>query len=301
MELEKIKGHSYYIKGGTNTGVYLFKDKYALLIDPGLSNSRANRIIKLFEEKGLRVKYIMNTHEHSDHYGASKALLDHFTGAISLSSRASKVFINHPYLFSMYIYGGRSNTFFDDHFKNRGDLLKIQETLEEGEIKLNNEKFNIVTLKGHSLGQIGIITEDKVLYLGDALFNESILGKYNFPFLFDIKEQLHTLNKIKNMDFEYAVLSHGKVLLEKEEALNLIQKNEEVINKYLNQIREFVSTPYTREDLLKDIIEYNDLKLNYKEYHFSNATLGSMISYLADKDELNYEIENGKLYYYLKK
>lgn len=301
MDIEKIKGHSYYIKGGTNSGIYIFKDKYVLLIDPGLSNSRANRIIRLFEEKGLRVKYIINTHEHSDHYGASKTLLEHFTGAKSLTSKESRMFIENPYLFSMYVYGGRSNDFFDDYFKNRECYLTVDETLNEGEIKLNNEKFNIVDLKGHSIGQIGIITEDKVLYLGDSLFNESILEKYNFPFLFDIKDQLNTLNNMENLDFDYAVLSHGKPILEREETLKLVDKNKIVINKYLDQIIEFLTTPYTREDLLKDIIEYNDLKLNYKEYHFSNSTLGSMISYLVDLGQINYEIENGKLYYYIKR
>ncbi|WP_072725500.1 MBL fold metallo-hydrolase [Tepidibacter thalassicus] len=300
MNLEKIKGHSYYIKGGTNSGVYVFKDKYALIIDPGLSNSRGNRIIKLFEKEGIRIKYIVNTHEHSDHYGASKVLLNHYTGAKCLASRDAKVFIDNAYLFSMYVYGGKSNKFFDDFFKNRGEILNVEEILEEGEVKLNNEKFIVVDLKGHSLGSVGIITEDKVLYLGDSLFNESILDKYNFPFLLDISAQINTLDKINSLEFDYCVIAHGKPLLDREETLDLVYKNKMVIDKYLNQLREFLTIPYTREDLLKDIIEYNDLKLNYKEYYFSSSTLASMISYLIENDEIDYELENGKLYYYMK-
>lgn len=300
MELEKIKGHSYYIKGGTNTGVYVFKDKYVLVIDPGLSNSRGNRLIKLFDSKGLRVKYILNTHEHSDHYGACKVLLDYYTGAKSISSDDAKTFIDNPYLFSTYVYGGKSNKLLDDYFKNRENKFSIDEVVYEGQIKLNNEKLDIINLKGHSIGSIGILTEDKVLYLGDSLFNESILEKYNFPFLFDISEQLNTLDKIKEIDFDFCVMGHSKALLDKEEAVKLVEINKEVIYKYLNQIREFLTTPYTREDLLKDIIEYNDLKLNYKEYYFSNATLSSMISYLVEGGEIDYQFENGKMYYFMK-
>ncbi len=299
MELEKIKGHSYYIKGGTNSGVYVFKDKYVLIIDPGLSNSRANRLIKLFDSKGLRVKYILNTHEHSDHYGASKVLLDYYTGAKSIASNDAKTFIDNPYLFSTYVYGGRSNKLLDDYFKNRENKFSIDEGICEGETKLNNEKFGIIDLKGHSIGSIGVLTEDKVLYLGDSLFNKSILEKYNFPFLFDISEQLNTLDKIKEIDFEFCVMGHSKALIDKEEALKLVDINKEVIYKYLNQIREFLTTPYTREDLLKDIIEYNELKLNYKEYYFSNATLSSMISHLVEDGEIDYQFENGKIYYFI--
>ncbi|MCT4508103.1 MAG: MBL fold metallo-hydrolase [Tepidibacter sp.] len=300
MELEKIKGHSYYIKGGTNTGVYVFKDKYVLVIDPGISNSRGNRLIKLFDSKGLRVKYILNTHEHSDHYGASKILLDYYTGAKSIASDDAKTFIDNSYLFSTYVYGGKSNKLLDDYFKNRENKFSIDEVVYEGQIKLNNEKFDIINLKGHSIGSIGILTEDKVLYLGDSLFNESILEKYNFPFLFDISEQLNTLDKIKEIDFDFCVMGHSKALLDKEEAVKLVEINKEVIYKYLNQIREFLTTPYTREDLLKDIIEYNELKLNYKEYYFSNATLSSMISYLVEGGEIDYQYENGKMYYFMK-
>lgn len=299
MELDKIKGHSYYIKGGTNSGVYIFKDKYVLIIDPGLSNSRAHRLIKLFDSKGLRVKYILNTHEHSDHYGASKVLLDHYTGAKAISSQDAKTFIDNPYLFSTYVYGGRSNKLLDDYFKNRENNFTIDEVVCEGETKLNNEKFEIIDLKGHSIGCIGVLTEDKVLYLGDSLFNESILEKYNFPFLFDISEQLNTLDKIKEIDFDFCIMGHSKALLDKEESVKLVEINKEVIHKYLNQIREFLTTPYTREDLLKDIIEYNELKLNYKEYYFSNSTLSSMISYLVEGGEIDYQLENGKVYYFL--
>ena len=301
MEIEKIKGHSYFIRGGTNSGVYIFKDKYALIIDPGLSNSRANRIIKYFEEKGLKIKFIINTHEHSDHFGASKALKEYYTGARTYASQHATTFIHNPHLFSTYVYGGKANEYIDDFFKNREFDICIDEILKAGDTKFNNDKFDIIDLKGHSLGQIGILTSDKVLYLGDSLFNENILEKYNFPFLFDIKEQLYSLEKISSLDFEYAVLSHGKPVLNAKETQLLIIKNQEVIHKYLNQIREFLNTPYTREELLTDIIQYNNLKLNYKEYYFSNATLGSMISYLIELKELDYEIENGKLYYYLKR
>ena len=47
MNLINISGNTFYIRGGTNTGLYLFDDNSALIIDPGLSGARPNKIIKI--------------------------------------------------------------------------------------------------------------------------------------------------------------------------------------------------------------------------------------------------------------
>ncbi|WP_242943808.1 MBL fold metallo-hydrolase [Peptoclostridium litorale] len=298
--MEKIAGHSYYIRGGTNTGVYLFKDKYALIVDPGLTNSKGHRIIKHFEENGIRARAIVLTHEHYDHYGASCVITDHFTGALTYSSNQAKIFIENPHIFSSYVYGGRTNNVLEKSFSQKGAGMLVDDTLSEGQLKIGEKKFEIHSLPGHSPGHIGISTEDKVLYLGDSLFNESILRKYKLPFLFDIGAQLESLEKMKTIDFEHCVLAHEKALLQREEALKLIDINKSEILSYLGQAVEFLNSPMTREDLVKDIIEYNDMEIEYKQYYFTSATVGSMISYLLDRDVIGYEIEGGGMYYYKK-
>ena len=62
MNLINISGNTFYIRGGTNTGLYLFDDNSALIIDPGLSGARPNKIIKIDNEnnwfEGLYYVYI---------------------------------------------------------------------------------------------------------------------------------------------------------------------------------------------------------------------------------------------------
>ncbi len=53
------------------------KTKEAVVIDPG---DDAGDILKVINEKGLKIKYILNTHAHFDHVGANKAIKD-ATGA----------------------------------------------------------------------------------------------------------------------------------------------------------------------------------------------------------------------------
>lgn len=298
--MEKISGHSYYIRGGTNTGVYIFKDKYALIIDPGLTNSKGHRIIKHFEQEGMRARAMILTHEHYDHYGACNVIKSHFTGAQTYSSGEAKLFIENPEVFSSYVYGGKTNRALEKSFSQKGAGLSVDNVMGEGEQKISDRKFWVYRLPGHSPGHIGIMTEDKVLYLGDSLFNESILKKYKLPFLFDIGAQMDSLDKMKEIEFEHCVLGHEKPLLERDEAIRLIDKNKSEINSYIDQALEFMDTPTTRENLVKDIIEYNDMEMGYKQYYFASATIGSIISYLLDREQICYEIEGGGMYYYKK-
>ena len=77
MKLQNVFGNTYFVKGGTNTGVYLFKNNEALLIDPGLNGLRPKNMIKMFENEKIIPKYIINTHEHEDHVAACGQIKHH--------------------------------------------------------------------------------------------------------------------------------------------------------------------------------------------------------------------------------
>jgi len=66
--------------GGDRNFSYIIADeqsKEAAVIDPGLPLSEVTRFLT---EKGLKLKYIINTHDHYDHMGGNKVLAD-TTGA----------------------------------------------------------------------------------------------------------------------------------------------------------------------------------------------------------------------------
>ena len=47
MKLINIKGNTYYIKGGTNTGIVKLHNNSVLIIDPGLGGRRHKNIYRL--------------------------------------------------------------------------------------------------------------------------------------------------------------------------------------------------------------------------------------------------------------
>lgn len=140
------------------------KSKEAVVIDPG---DDAQDILSIIKEKGLKVKYIVNTHGHFDHVGANKAVKD-ATGAQILIHEDDA-----PVLAS----AGKQSAAFGmnpvssppaDRYVKQGDIITA------GEISLK-----VLHTPGHSPGGICLL-EQGVVFTGDALFAGSI-GRTDFP------------------------------------------------------------------------------------------------------------------------
>ena len=289
MDLINIDKNTYYIKGGTNTGVYRFSDNKIVLIDLGRSGLRVKKIDKIINNNNFTLTHILNTHEHDDHTGAIYDIIQKYQEAKVLSSQNSKLYIENPSLFSQIMIGIKT----EDIKK-----IKVDKILEEGKLTINNEEFQIYNLSGHTIGSIGILTPDKVLFVGDALIDEKLLSKYDFQFIENIQNQLETLDKIENIDFKCMILGHGNLILDKEQSRKLIQINRKSINKYIDQTLEILNTPTTVEKTLQKIILDNELNYNYKEYHYLKTSLIVVINYLVDKNLVTYTLKNGELLYY---
>jgi len=158
------------------------KTKEAVVIDPG---DDAAEILKLINDKGLKVKYIVNTHGHFDHVGANKAvkeatgaeLLIHEADAQLMASAAS-----HSSMFGMKPVSSPPA----DRFVKDGEVITA------GEIALK-----VVYTPGHSQGGISLLGQG-IAFTGDSLFAGSI-GRTDFPggdlktLLRSIKKNLMTL------------------------------------------------------------------------------------------------------------
>lgn len=297
MEFNKIKGNTYYIVSGTNVGVFLFKDRYALLIDTGNNNQQARKISEILKENNINPKYIINTHHHIDHMGGDYFFKEHFPGSIIYTTQKEKIYMENDELFCMQLYGASPIKELRKNFMN-GKKLSVDHVLNEGIEKINNEKFEVLSLHGHTDGQLGLATRDGVCFLADALMGEETLRKYKIPFLTDIQKQLETYEKIESLDYDIYILSHCQKTYDKGAIENLVRVNKENLQKYIDLSKELLQQPKTREELLEEIIILEELKVDFEEYHFLYTTIGAILSYLYEKQGLKFQTENGKLYYY---
>jgi glyoxylase-like metal-dependent hydrolase (beta-lactamase superfamily II) len=296
MELKKIRGRTYYIPAATNVGVYRYRNGLCTLVDTGINNTAGRKIIELLEDNNLKIKYIINTHAHPDHFGANNFIKEKYPGVQILTSYKEKLFMENSFLEQTVLYGAAAMPGLSAR------ILKAQDTavdlvVDEGITELDNKKFEIVSLEGHSIGQIGVATEDSVLFCGDAFFSEDKMDKYPFPFVFDLEAHLKTLEFLLGSNFECYMISHCDGPLDNPKPL--IQKNIDNINYNLEIILDYLSQPLTREDLTELLIKKYDIDMNLSQYFITISSVGAFLTYLLEKQSINMDIIDGKMYFYV--
>jgi len=158
------------------------KTKEAIVIDPG---DDAEDILRLVNGKGLKVRYIVNTHAHFDHVGANKQLKDATGAELLIHQEDDKLLGNTAGQARMFGMTAPSSPK-ADRFVKHGDVVTA------GAVSLT-----VLHTPGHSAGGICLVG-DGVAFTGDALFAGSIgrtdlMGGDLMTLITSIKTNLMTL------------------------------------------------------------------------------------------------------------
>lgn len=141
-----------------------------VVVDPAWE---VERIIKRAEEKGLKIRFIINSHSHFDHTDGNRELKEKSGAKIVIHKDEAK------YL---------------KHFSPPPADIEVT----DGDIiELGKERIKIIHTPGHSLGSICLYFDNKLL-TGDTLFVGGI-GRTDFPGG-DPKAMFESLTKIIMLD-----------------------------------------------------------------------------------------------------
>jgi glyoxylase-like metal-dependent hydrolase (beta-lactamase superfamily II) len=141
MEIKKL------ITGPLQNNIYFIIDqetKKAVMIDCGQD---ANKVIDFVDKAGLKIEYIIFTHNHYDHTEAAEKIIKHFNTATTAIHKNDDV-----------------------------DNIEIDLLLEDNDnIQLDDIKINIIHTPGHTKGSICLyIKENGILISGDTLFKNGV-------------------------------------------------------------------------------------------------------------------------------
>jgi hydroxyacylglutathione hydrolase len=141
--------------GPLSTNCYLFiddKSQEGMIIDPG---DDAQKIIEALKTSFLRIRYIINTHTHTDHIGAD-AEIKKFTGAEIMVHNQDARVLNMMLSISA------------DKFLADQDKIKV------GDLVLK-----VLHTPGHTPGGICLVGEN-FIFSGDTLFAGTV-GRWDLP------------------------------------------------------------------------------------------------------------------------
>lgn len=301
---------------------YIIKgQKKSMIIDTGFNREDTKEnIMKIFKELNLKPEntILFLTHLHSDHTGLAAYL-----EKMGLTIYASKIdgdLLNNSVekLDSMWqdtIQQGfwqglqEDNLDIEDHpgFKFRPTAhINFISAIPGEYIKIGEYNFEIIDLKGHTPGIIGLYEkEHKILFCGDH-----ILGKitpnitfWGFQYGDILGTYLESLDYVYNMDIDHLFSSHRFLVVDHRKRIEELYKHHA---KRLDESREALrksgrSTVRTvTKQLHWDIKSKNWDNFPKSQKWFAAGEAHAHLEHLRALGEVSMKEDNGVLYYSIK-
>lgn len=291
--MKLIKGNTYYYDSVVAQGGYNQYNNW-LIIDSGNDDSSAKKSIRTLDNPDI--KYIFNTHSHADHCGGNAYFQKKFDAKIIAPAIEDK-FIEEPLLESVYLYGATPPKAMKNKFlyAKASSVSKVIETAANLQLELGAsvKNFDLINLSGHSPNMMGIVTPDKIAFIGDALLGASYLKKHSLMFTFDVAKHLESIAALKSLQADGYVLAHGGYT---DDLHTLIDANRIA----LMRISEMVLDSCKQETLTFDQLHAKlyDL-LNLEEilstHMLNRSVIRAHIQYLEARGNLEFVINKGEL------
>lgn len=285
-ELNQISKRCYYINCPAKIGVFKAGDAQVYLIDSGNDKEAGRRVRKLLDEKGWKLRGIINTHSNADHIGGNKYLQQQ-TGCKIFADGIEAAFTRYPILEPSFLYGG---------YPCKDLRHKFLLAAESSAVEISDADFpkelEVIPLRGHFFDMIGVRTPDNVVFLADCVSSEGTLEKYKIPFIYDVAAYLDTLDKVEAMEAAVFVPAHAEVSANVKE---LVRINRQAVLSVADRILELLKTPMCFEALLKALFDGYKLAMNFEQYALVGSTVRSYLSWLYDGGKLNVSFEDNLL------
>lgn len=206
--------------GDISNTYFIIAEDYILVIDTGSSYYYGLQMIKEIRKlSNKKIKYVINTHHHPDHFLGNQA----FDNSIILANKYTKEYIEkngNEYIVSLINI--------TQYALAQTKSIAPISILTNSYLDLKNHKLKILNLNGHTKKDTIIYDENtKTLFASDLVFNNRAAATPHA----NIKEWIKTLKELKKIPYKILASGHGNISYSKEPINQMIS-----YLKYLDNI-----------------------------------------------------------------
>lgn len=291
--MEQIADGIFYFPGAVNIA-YVRKDDTGIMIDGGLEEARMKKVVKEISDSNSPINHIILTHAHADHFDGVAWLQKKYNVRTYAPILEASI-MESPILEPIYLFGGAYPL---DELRNKfleAPPIHVDERIDEGAFDIEGISLSFHLLPGHSYHQLGVGVEGTFLYAADSYFSEQVVEKHGVPFIVDAKATLESIEKLRNLSYDYYLPGHGEVEKDINHTLDANQSRHEEI---LAIIDTFVQEEeqVTLEETMVHVLQYYGLESKHLGAWllYRTAILG-YICCLVVEQTLIYTLNNNQL------
>ncbi|MCY6354235.1 MBL fold metallo-hydrolase [Clostridium sp. ZS2-4] len=295
MYIQKVKGSTFCIDTGmTYVPFYKINDQEIIMLDSGWAQEEKEGIEALLEENNLKVVGIICSHAHVDHIGNINHLKEKYNCIIAMSAYEALVCSSNV---NLKAYCSSSQTLSDvtDYFGHMVCETDIKISDNQESVYVSGIKFKIFHTPGHSPAHICIVTPDDVGYVADALISYEVMENAKIPYSFILKKDLESKKKLYDFKCSRYIVAHKAIY---DDITKLITDNIDFYKDRALQICNFINSPMTMEDIIKNVIEKFNIRIgSAHKYALIETIVRFYVEYLKEIGMIDSIIEERMLKY----
>jgi len=289
FSLHHLKGSTYYIDAPTNVGVYKLNRKDCILIDTCYAGAMTEKLMSTLSNYDLNVKAILHTHAHPDHYGSDSLIKTKYNCIIGAPS-IEHVFLENSGFGNLLVFNAAPLSAIREHYPSG---IKVDLIYDDDSCSVEEIPFSLMSLKGHSLNQMGVATTDNIIFIGDAFLDQEDLSQVKMLYNYDTAGAITSMKSLLDTSYSLYVPSHGKPSSKINDTIDYnlycLERNSEMLLRLLK------NRPLSLDELMGILISKHQVTEQAVQYYIAQACAASLLSYLENKGLVRIIFDNGIL------
>jgi glyoxylase-like metal-dependent hydrolase (beta-lactamase superfamily II) len=288
--LQQLSERVFVAPGGVNIGVIYTPDDGALMVDTGLNDSAARKVLRELDAGRRKLVAIVTTHGHADHFGGNAFVVKR-TGAPVYAPAWDETVLRYPLFQPLTLFAGA-----DPPESMRGSFMLAEQSpvdviYNAGPLEVAGVQLEAISLAGHSGNQMGILIDD-VFFCADVVFPERVIERYRMPYLYSVRDHLASLERALTIPHRVAVPGHGP-LLEPIDAA--VEMNTALVQRVADMVVEICAEPRMPEEVLAELLTRLDAApADPPAFYLLHPTAFAYLTHLEAEGRVTHTIERGR-------